>query len=93
MVPRPNDEWPRGTPTPGSHPMLPTSLAALAAGVSEATIRKWVSRGKLTRYGSPGRAEFAVAELMDLVKGSSAPSRSSAAASDPEANGEPAPEG
>ena len=36
---------------------VPTQLAALAAGVTEATIRKWASRGKLSRYGRPGRAE------------------------------------
>ncbi len=46
---------------------VPTQLAALAAGVPEATIRKWASRGKLTRYGSPGRAEYDLAELRVLV--------------------------
>jgi hypothetical protein len=46
---------------------VPTQLAALAAGVPEATIRKWASRGKLTRYGSPGRAEYDLAELYSLV--------------------------
>src|SRR5262249_20972449 len=48
---------------------LPTELAALATGVTEATIRKWVSRGKLTRYGSPGRAEYDVDELLRLAHG------------------------
>jgi hypothetical protein len=47
---------------------VPTSLAALAAGVSEATIRKWASRGKLTRYGSAQRAEYDLEELSNLVK-------------------------
>jgi hypothetical protein len=42
---------------------VPTELAALAVGVPEATIRKWASRGKLTRYGRPGRAEYDLAEL------------------------------
>lgn len=46
--------------------LVPTQLAALAAGVSEATIRKWASRGKLTRYGSRGRAEYDLDELLQL---------------------------
>jgi hypothetical protein len=46
---------------------LPTRLAATTAGVSEATVRKWASRGRLTRYGSPGRAEYDVDELAALV--------------------------
>lgn len=46
---------------------VPTQLAALAAGVTEATIRKWASRGKLTRYGRPGRAEYDLEELTRLV--------------------------
>jgi len=39
----------------------------MAAGVTEATIRKWASRGKLTRYGRPGRAEYDLSELSDLM--------------------------
>lgn len=46
---------------------VPTSLAALAAGVSEATIRKWASRGKISRFGRPGRAEYDVRELIEIV--------------------------
>jgi hypothetical protein len=46
---------------------VPTELAALAAGVPPATIRKWASRGRLTRYGTPGRAEYDLAELYVLV--------------------------
>nr|AGZ94387.1 hypothetical protein [Streptomyces sp. 31A4] len=46
---------------------LPTKLAAHAAGVSEATVRKWASRGKLTRYGSFSRAEYDVDELVHLA--------------------------
>lgn len=42
---------------------VPTELAAMALNVSEATIRKWASRGKLTRYGRPGRAEYSLDEL------------------------------
>jgi hypothetical protein len=49
--------------------MVPTELAALAAGVSEATIRKWASRGKLTRYGSPGRAQYDLDELAQIAAG------------------------
>ncbi|QNP67898.1 transcriptional regulator [Streptomyces genisteinicus] len=46
---------------------VPTKLAALAAGVSEATIRQWATRGKLTRYGRPGRREYSLQELTALV--------------------------
>jgi hypothetical protein len=46
---------------------VPTQLAALAAGVSEATIRKWASRGKISRHGSPGRAEYDLDELLAIV--------------------------
>lgn len=46
---------------------VPTQLAAMAAGVTEATVRKWASRGKLTRYGRPGRAEYDLDELYQLV--------------------------
>ncbi|MGH3879864.1 MAG: transcriptional regulator [Actinophytocola sp.] len=46
---------------------VPTQLAALAAGVPEATVRKWASRGKLTRYGRPGRAEYDLDELYALL--------------------------
>jgi hypothetical protein len=46
---------------------VPTQLAAMAAGVTEATIRKWASRGKITRYGSPGRAEYDIDELIRLA--------------------------
>jgi hypothetical protein len=46
---------------------VPTELAALAAGVSEATIRKWASRGKITRYGKPSRAEYDISELMEIL--------------------------
>lgn len=47
--------------------VVPTQLAALAAGVSEATIRKWASRGMITRYGRPGRAEYDVGELVEIA--------------------------
>lgn len=46
---------------------VPTQLAALAVGVSEATIRKWASRGKIARYGRPGRAEYDLEELLDIA--------------------------
>lgn len=55
--------------TPRGVRMVPTELAALAAGVSEATIRKWASRGKLTRYGSPGRAQYDLDELAQFAAG------------------------
>lgn len=44
--------------------LVPTNLAAMAAGVSEATIRKWASRGKLTRYGQPGKAQYDLNEIL-----------------------------
>ncbi|GAA2955911.1 MULTISPECIES: MerR family transcriptional regulator [Streptomyces] len=50
---------------------VPTELAALAAGVSPATIRKWASRGKLTRHGTPRRAEYDLDELRTLAAGAS----------------------
>ncbi|MFI6347979.1 helix-turn-helix domain-containing protein [Streptomyces sp. NPDC050560] len=53
---------------PNRHRRLPTKLAALALGVSEATIRQWARRGKLTRYGSPGRAIYDVDELANLAE-------------------------
>ncbi|MEU5835615.1 hypothetical protein ABZ820_18340 [Streptomyces diacarni] len=52
---------------PPRHRLVPTNVAALAAGVSEATIRKWVSRGQLTRYGTPGRSEFDIDELTRIA--------------------------
>lgn len=52
---------------PAGRRTVPTELAAIAAGVKEATIRKWASRGKLSRYGRPGRAEYDVQELIEIV--------------------------
>lgn len=57
------------TPPRNRSRLVPTQLAALAAGVSEATIRKWASRGKITRYGSPGRAQYDLDELLERVAG------------------------
>jgi hypothetical protein len=48
--------------------LVPTELAALAAGVGEATIRKWASRGKLTRYGTRNRAEYDLDELLAILR-------------------------
>jgi hypothetical protein len=53
---------------PPRHRLVPTKVAALAAGVSEATIRKWVSRGKITRYGTLGRSEFDIDELTEIAR-------------------------
>ncbi len=53
---------------PPRHRLVPTKVAALAVGVSEATIRKWVSRGKITRYGAPNRrSEFDIDELTQIA--------------------------
>jgi hypothetical protein len=49
--------------------IVPTQLAAMAAGVTEATIRKWASRGKLTRYGRPGRAQYDLNEVILILDG------------------------
>ncbi|MGW2539436.1 hypothetical protein ACWC5I_00810 [Kitasatospora sp. NPDC001574] len=44
---------------------LTTSLAALAAGVSPATIRDWVRRGILTRCGgTPMRPIYRVTDVL-----------------------------
>ncbi|THA30359.1 hypothetical protein E6R18_20510 [Streptomyces sp. A1277] len=51
----------------GRRRTVPTELAALAAGVTPATIRKWVSRGKITRFGTPQRAEYDLDELYELL--------------------------
>ncbi|MET9104500.1 MULTISPECIES: MerR family transcriptional regulator [Streptomyces] len=53
------------TPNPKRR-TVSTELAALAMGVSEATIRKWASRGKITRYGRKQRAEYDLDELLAL---------------------------
>lgn len=53
-------------PRPGGR-LVPTQLAALATGVSEATVRKWASRGRITRYGTPGRRQYDLDELMELM--------------------------
>lgn len=55
------------TGSPRRRRTVPTELAALATGVTAATIRKWASRGKLTRYGRPGRAEYDLDELRSLA--------------------------
>ncbi|NKQ28269.1 hypothetical protein [Streptomyces galbus] len=53
---------------PPRHRLVPTQVAALAGGVSEATIRKWGSRGKITRYGAPNcRSEFDIDELQEIA--------------------------
>ncbi|MBY8882379.1 hypothetical protein [Actinacidiphila acidipaludis] len=49
--------------------LVPTAVAALAASVTEATIRKWVSRGKITRYGTPGRSQFDIDEVTRIALG------------------------
>jgi len=47
--------------------LVPTKSAAQALGVSEATIRQWVHRGKLTRHGTRGNAAYDLAELAELA--------------------------
>lgn len=55
-------------PRYGRQRTVPTELAALAVGVTEATVRKWASRGKITRYGNAGQAEYSIDELMTLAE-------------------------
>ena len=54
-------------------PLLPTDLAATVAGVPHATIRKWASRGKLTRYGQATRARYDLHEIIALMNGKDVP--------------------
>jgi hypothetical protein len=46
---------------------VPTKVAAIAVGVTPATIRKWASRGKIKRYGRPGRPEYSIEELLCIA--------------------------
>ncbi|MFC9130955.1 hypothetical protein ACFT4A_29485 [Streptomyces sp. NPDC057099] len=46
---------------------VPTSLAALALGVREGTIRQWANRGKITRYGTKRQALYDLNELAALA--------------------------
>ncbi|WP_222851160.1 helix-turn-helix domain-containing protein [Phytoactinopolyspora mesophila] len=52
---------------PGAGPLLTTEMAALVAGVPNATIRKWASRGKLTRYGRAAQVRYDLRELLEFV--------------------------
>ncbi|MGE5698328.1 MAG: helix-turn-helix domain-containing protein [Candidatus Sericytochromatia bacterium] len=49
--------------------LLTPDVAALAAGVAPSTLRQWVRRGKLRRYGSRRLALYSLDELSDLVAG------------------------
>jgi hypothetical protein len=49
---------PRGT-------LVRTDVAALALGISEAGVRQLARRGRLTRYGTPQRAQYDLAELIE----------------------------
>jgi hypothetical protein len=64
------ESGPAGQPQSSEHAprRVPTKVAAVAIGVSEATIRQWVRRGKLTRYGTGSRAEYDLDELAALSR-------------------------
>jgi hypothetical protein len=53
--------------------LVPTASAALAAGVTPATIRKWASRGRIIRYGTPQRALYDIDELMEALASAAEP--------------------
>ncbi|MEG8276564.1 hypothetical protein [Streptomyces sp. AHA2] len=61
-----------GTPAPRGA-RVPTSLAALALGVREGTIRQWARRGRITRYGTKRQALYDLNELAALAAGEAAP--------------------
>lgn len=52
----------------GQHRRVSTRDAAIALGVGQATIRQWVRRGKLSRYGSDFHAEYELDELTALAE-------------------------
>ncbi|MCZ7458936.1 MerR family transcriptional regulator [Streptomyces sp. WMMC940] len=58
---------------------VPTSLAALALGVREGTIRQWARRGKITRYGTRRQALYDLDELATLAAGDDGGGRAAAA--------------
>lgn len=47
--------------------LLSTADAAFAAGVAKVTIRQWGRRGRIRRFGSPGRALWAIDDLARVV--------------------------
>ncbi|WP_205740647.1 helix-turn-helix domain-containing protein [Haloactinopolyspora alba] len=66
--------------------LLTTELAAMLAGVPRATIRKWASRGKLTRHGSAAEARYDLREVLALAgRSGPAPARTEPSAHDGEA--------
>jgi len=56
-----------GETTESDTKLVPTVLASLATGVTSATIRKWASRGKIKRFGTPQKALYDLDELMRIV--------------------------
>lgn len=49
--------------------LVDAELAAVAADVTRGTLRVWVHRGRLRRYGTAGVALYDLDELVALVCG------------------------
>lgn len=47
--------------------LVPSSVVAVALGVSPAMVRKLRQRGQLTRYGTTSRAEYDLDEVRELA--------------------------
>lgn len=54
--------------------LVPTSVAAVAAGVQPDTIHQWGRRGKLRRHGTSHRRLWDLYELRDLLADTPSPS-------------------
>ncbi|HET8684792.1 MAG TPA: hypothetical protein VFM54_23405 [Micromonosporaceae bacterium] len=62
IPPRLDDDW-----RPTRPRLVETAVAALALGVTQATIRKLRQRGRLTRHGTTARAQYDLDELQAIA--------------------------